>query len=158
MIEVVREKVAGLGDELIVITNNPTPYDYLNLPLYSDLYADHGPLAGIFTALSAASYAHVLVIACDMPLLNEPLLQYLVSLKDTADVVVPRWDRFPEPLHAVYSKACLPAIEPYLKTRKLKITGFYADVTVRYVENEEIKRFDPQGRSFTNVNRPEDLI
>jgi molybdopterin-guanine dinucleotide biosynthesis protein A len=157
MIEVVREKVKGLGDELIVITNNPVPYAHLNLPTYSDLYPDHGPLAGIFTALSAASYAHVLVVACDMPLLNEPLLRYLVSLKETADVIVPRWDRFPEPLHAVYSKACLPAIEPYLKARQLKITGFYADVMVRYVERQEIERFDPQGQSFTNVNTPEDL-
>jgi molybdopterin-guanine dinucleotide biosynthesis protein A len=157
MIEVVREKVEGLGDELIVITNNPAQYAHLNLPTYSDLYPDHGPLAGIFTALSAASYAHVLVVACDMPLLNKPLLRYLMSLKETADVVVPRWDRFPEPLHAVYSKACLPTIEPYLKARKLKITGFYAEVAVRYVEREEIERFDPQGRSFTNVNTPEDL-
>ncbi len=93
-----------------------------------------------------------------MPLLNRDLLRYLISLKETADVVVPRWGRFPEPLHAVYSKACLPAIEPYLKTRNLKITGFYADVTVRYVEQGEIEQFDAQGQSFTNVNRPEDLI
>ena len=157
MIEVVREKVERLTDELIIITNNPTPYTYLNLPLYSDLYADNGPLAGIFTALTEATYAHVLVVACDMPLLNKPLLRYLASLKDTADVIVPRWDRFPEPLHAVYSKACLPAIEPFLKARKLKITGFYAEVAVRYVEREEIERFDPQGQSFTNVNTPDDL-
>ena len=99
MIEVVREKVEELGDELLLITNNPAPYAYLNLPLYSDLYMDHGPLAGIFTAFSAATYTHVLVVACDMPLLNKPLLHYLVSLKDTADAIVPRWGRFPEPLH-----------------------------------------------------------
>ncbi len=158
MIEVVRERVAGLGDELFVVTNNQAAYGSLNLPLYSDAYADSGPLAGIFTALTAAAAAHTLVVACDMPLLNRDLLRYLISLKETADVVVPRWGRFPEPLHAVYSKACLPAIEPYLQARNLKITGFYADVTVRYVDQGEIEQFDAQGRSFTNVNRPEDLV
>ncbi len=158
MIEVVREQVRDLGDELFVITNNPEPYAYLYLPLYPDLYRDHGPLAGIHTALAAATHSHVLMVACDMPLLNKPLLRYLISLKESADVVVPRWGRFPEPLHAVYSKTCLPAIEPYLKARKLKIIRFYADVAVRYVDREEIEPFDPQGRSFTNVNAPGDLV
>lgn len=158
MIEVVRERVEGLGDELFVVTNNPAAYGSLNLPLHSDKYTNSGPLAGIFTALTAAAGAHTLVVACDMPLLNRDLLRYLISLKNTADVVVPRWGRFPEPLHAVYSKACLPAIEPFLKARNLKITGFYADVAVRYVDQGEIERFDAQGQSFTNVNRPEDLV
>ena len=157
MIEVVREQVEGLGDELIVISNNPQPYTYLELPLYPDLFPDYGPLAGIYTALTAASQPHLLVVACDMPLLNRSLLRYLISLKETADVIVPRWGKFPEPLHAVYSQACLPAIEAKLQAQNLKITGFYADVTVRYVEKEEIERFDPLGSSFTNVNTPGDL-
>lgn len=157
MIEVVRDRVEDLGSELFVISNNPKPYRYLNLPLYPDLYVDHGPLAGIFTAISSARYEHVLVVACDMPLLNRPLLRYLISLKDSADVIVPRWDRYPEPLHAIYSKKCLPAIEDDLKAKKLKVIGFYGKVKVRFVEREEIERFDPQGRSFTNINTPRDL-
>ena len=157
MIEVVRQQVQDLGDELLIISNNPEPYSYLNLPIVPDAYTKHGPLAGIFTSLKAAAHAHVLVVACDMPLLNKPLLRHLISLKDSADVVVPRWDRFPEPLHAVYGKGCLPFIESDLKSSKLKIIGFYAKVKVRYVGREEIERFDPQGQSFTNVNTPEDL-
>ncbi|MFN2276091.1 MAG: molybdenum cofactor guanylyltransferase, partial [Candidatus Promineifilaceae bacterium] len=75
----------------------------------------------------------------------------------TADIVVPRLDKFPEPLHAVYSKACLDPIETKLKAGDLKITRFYGQVNVRFVDREEIARFDPQGRSFTNINSPEDL-
>ncbi len=157
MIEIVREQVEGLGDELIVVTNNPEPYAYLELPLYGDLYPGCGPLAGIHSALKAASKPHVLVVACDMPLLNQDLLRYLISLKETADIVVPRWDRFPEPLHAIYSTACLPAVEAKLQAKRLKITGFYGEVTVRYVEREEIERFDGEGKSFTNVNTPGDI-
>lgn len=157
MIEVVREKVEDLGNELIVITNNPQPYAYLDLPLYGDIFPDCGPLAGIHAALAAAEYPYVLVVACDMPLLNRSLLRHLISLKETADVIVPRWERFPEPLHAIYSRACLPAIETYLRENQLKTIAFFADVTVRYVEREEIMRFDPQGQSFTNVNTPQDL-
>ncbi len=157
MIEIVKDQVTGLGLETILISNNPAPYAYLDLPTYSDLYPDKGPLGGIFTALNASQYHHVLIVACDMPWLNRPLLQHLVSLKETADIIVPRWEKFPEPLHAVYNKTCIAPIEKRLMADKLKITGFYIDVRVRFVERDDIVRYDPQGRSFTNVNAPEDL-
>lgn len=157
MIEVVRERVAGLGDELILITNKPTAYAHLGLPMFPDIYPDHGSLGGIFTAVSYASHPYTLVVACDMPWLNRPLLAYMLSLRTRADVIVPRWDQFPEPLHAVYHKACLEPIEANLRARRLKITGFFDQVQVWYVEREIIASFDPDGRSFSNVNTPADL-
>jgi molybdopterin-guanine dinucleotide biosynthesis protein A len=157
MIEVVRDRLAGLGDELIVITNNPQPYAYLGLPLYGDLYPEKGPLAGIHSALHHATYPHVLIVACDMPWLNRELLAYLMGLRHTADVVVPRWQQYPEPLHAVYSRRCLEPIARNLEAGNLKITRFFGEVTVKFVDRAEIERFDPRGQSFTNVNRPEDL-
>jgi molybdopterin-guanine dinucleotide biosynthesis protein A len=157
MIEVVRDHVAGLGDELLLITNDPEPYAYLGLPTYSDIFVDHGPLGGIHSALVNARSPHVLMVACDMPWLNRDLLAYLADLRDTADVIVPRWQKYPEPLHAVYSKACLEPVEKQIEAGNLKITRFYNDVTIRFIDREEITRFDPQGRSFTNVNSPQDL-
>jgi molybdopterin-guanine dinucleotide biosynthesis protein A len=157
MIEAVRDHVAGLGDELIIITNDPAPYAYLGLPAFGDIYPDCGPLGGIHSALVNASYAHVLMVACDMPWLNRDLLQYLLKLRTTADIIVPRWDKFPEPLHAVYSKACLEPVTKRIEAGDLKIIRFYSDVTVRFVDREEIIQFDPEGRSFTNINRPQDL-
>ena len=157
MIEVVRDHVAGLGQELLIVTNNPAPYAYLNLPLVGDVLPDKGPLGGIYTALRAASQPHVLVVACDMPWLNRELLAHLIALRATADIVMPRWTKFPEPLHAVYSKACLEPIERHLLAGNLKITRFFSDVMVRFVDREEIEWFDKDGRSFTNINSPEDL-
>lgn len=157
MIEIVKDQVSELGNETILISNDHDPFVYLDLPIFPDVYPGNGPLGGIFTALKAAQFAHVLVVACDMPWLNPQLLHYLISLKDSADVIVPRWDKFPEPLHAIYNKKCLAPIESKIRAGKLKITGFYADVTVCFIEQEEIMRYDPQGRSFTNVNTPEDL-
>jgi len=157
MVEVVREQVTGLGNELILITNKPEDYAELGLPMFSDVYPDHGSLGGIFTAVYYASHPYTLVVACDMPWLNRPLLAHMISLRQTADVVVPRWEKYPEPLHAVYSKACLAPIERNLKAQRLKIAGFFDQVRVNFVERETIARFDPHGRSFANVNTPEDL-
>ncbi|MBK7897307.1 MAG: molybdenum cofactor guanylyltransferase [Anaerolineaceae bacterium] len=157
MIEVVIDAVAGLGDEMLLITNKPADYAHLKLPMVSDVYPDHGSLGGIFTAVHAATHPHTLVVACDMPWLNRPLLEHMITLRETADVIVPRWEKYPEPLHAIYSKACLAPIEAKLKEKRLKITGFFGQVAVRFVEREEIERFDGNGRSFANINAPEDL-
>ncbi len=157
LIETVLVQVAGLGQETLLITNNPASYAHLGLPTFSDIYADCGPLAGIYTAVAHASHPHTLIVACDMPWLNRDLLRYLISLRETADVIVPRWEKYPEPLHAIYSKACLPAIQARLEARDLKITRFFAQVVVRYVERSEIVQWDENGRCFTNINTPEEL-
>lgn len=157
MIEVIMDRLTGLGDEMILITNNKTGYAHLGLPIFGDIYTDHGPLAGIQTAVFHAQHPHILIVACDMPWLNRDLLSYMISQKETADIIVPRWQKFPEPMHAIYSKTCLPAIEADLDAKLLKIIGFYRNVSVNYVERDVIMRFDRNGRSFANVNTPEDL-
>jgi len=157
MIEVIIDRLTGLGDEVILITNNQTDYTHLGLPIFGDIYEDHGPLAGIHTAVFHAQHPHILMVACDMPWLNRDLLAYMISQKETADIIVPRWQKFPEPMHAIYSKKCLPAIEADLDAKLLKIIGFYRNVSVNYVERDVIGRFDGNGRSFANVNTPEDL-
>ncbi len=157
MIATVIDAVAGLGDELILITNKPDEYAHLGLPMFGDLYPETGPLGGIYTAIHAAAHPHVLTVACDMPWLNRPLLAYMASLRETADVVVPRWEKYPEPLHAVYSKACLEPIKEKLDAQMYKITVFYGRVSLRFVSREEIEQFDPEGKSFVNVNTPEEL-
>lgn len=157
LIETVLARVAGLGQETLLVTNNLAAYAHLGLPMFSDMIADCGPLGGIYTAVACASHPHILIVACDMPWLNRDLLRYLIGLRETADVIVPRWGKYPEPLHAIYSKACLPAIWERLEARELKITGFFAQVAVRYVERSEIMLWDENGRCFTNLNTPEEL-
>jgi molybdopterin-guanine dinucleotide biosynthesis protein A len=157
MIEIIKERVTGLGDELILITNKPDEYTHLHLPMFSDVYPDHGSLGGIFTAVHYATHPYTLVVACDMPWLNRPLLEHMITLRQTAEVIVPRWQKYPEPLHAIYHKNCLAAIEANLQAQRLKITGFFGQVQVHFVEREVIEQFDANGRSFANINTPDEL-
>ncbi|MCI0396581.1 MAG: molybdenum cofactor guanylyltransferase [Chloroflexi bacterium] len=157
LIEHVMERVYRLGEETILITNKPGDYAHLGLPMFGDIYPDRGPLGGFHTALSHARFPHVLVVACDMPWLNRPLLEYMISLRETADIVVPQWDKYPEPLHAVYGRACLEPIEENLRAGLLKLTAFFGKVRVHFLDRPTIARFDPAGRSFANLNTPEEL-
>ena len=157
VIERVLETVSPLTDDLFISTNSPEKYAEFNLRLVADIYPDKAALGGIYSVIYAARHQSVLVVACDMPFLNVELLQYLIELIPTADAIVPLVNPpQPETLHAVYRKTCLPAIETRLMANKLRIIGFFDDVSVRYVSRAEVARFDPDFYAFMNMNTPAD--
>ena len=157
VIERVLERVTPLTDDLFISTNSPEKYARFGLRLVSDVYPDKAALGGIYSAIQAAQYDHVLIVACDMPFLNPQLLRHLITLAPTAEVVAPLISPpQPETMHAVYSKACLAAIKPRLLANQLRIIGFFEDVSVRYVEQAEVARFDPHFYTFLNMNTPAD--
>lgn len=152
------QTLVDLSDDLIVVTNEPERYESLALEVrfVPDERRGMGSLMGIYSGLKVARHAHALAVACDMPFLNLPLLRYMVSLAEGNNVVIPRVDGLVEPLHCIYGKECLPFMARLLDQGRRKIIDFYAQVRVRYVEEQELAMFDPQGLSFVNVNTPED--
>jgi molybdenum cofactor guanylyltransferase len=151
-------RLAALSDDLIVVSNDPARYEPLGLParLLPDERPGEGSLMGIYSGLKAARYSHAVVVACDMPFLNLALLRTMLPLANGYDVVIPRLDGLLEPLHAIYGQACLPAMARLLERGQRQIIAFFHEVRVRYVEEDEVDRFDPQHLSFLNVNTPED--
>lgn len=158
MIEHVLTRVAGLGEETLITTNNPDAYEYLGLPMASDPEPGAGALPGLRTALKAAQGDTVLVLACDMPFVNRLLLEHMLEQSNHADVVVPRWEGNYQTLHAVYNrKRTLKAVEQALAEGERRMISFYPQLRVHVVEPEQIRQYDPQGRSFFNVNTPDEL-
>ena len=125
--------------------------------LVLDTFPGSGTLGGIYAGLEAARNEWALVVACDMPFLSAPLLGYMAGLREAVDAVVPVTGERPEPTHALYSRRCIPAISQRLQAGQLKAAGFLDLVRVRYVDESEARRFDPDLLSFFNVNHPDDL-
>jgi molybdopterin-guanine dinucleotide biosynthesis protein A len=161
LIQRVVERVRQVSRETVIVVADQDRGDALPLDkearIALDIYPGKGSLGGIFSGLSAAQEAWGVVVACDMPFLNLDLLRYLASLREEVDAVVPVLEGRPEPTHSLYSKACLPHIEARLKANDLKISGFFDEVRVKYVPEEDIARFDPDYLSFFNINSPADL-
>jgi molybdopterin-guanine dinucleotide biosynthesis protein A len=157
LIERVMRVMHSLFQDVILITNTPDEYAHLRLPMHQDLIRGLGPMGGIYTALSAMENHAGFFVACDMPFLNQELIQHMVEIRDYFDVVVPRISQKMEALHALYGKGCLPAIERLIDSRQYQIIQFLSSVSVRYVDEDEIRRFDPGLDSFFNVNRPHEL-
>jgi molybdopterin-guanine dinucleotide biosynthesis protein A len=168
-------RIRGLTDDVVIVTNDPAPFERLGTRLVGDEIPGAGPLAGIAAGLEAVRHAYAVVVACDMPFLNVALLRYLLSLAPGYDLVIPNLPTGQEagrkregggrrakdldlhPLHAVYSKQCLAPLRAALERGDRQLTSFHDAVRVRIVPPDEILRFDPQGRSVQNLNTPQDL-
>ncbi len=157
LIEDILGQVEGLGAETVLVTNRPEAYRYLGVPLFGDVLPDKGALGGIYTAIHSSSQPHTMCVACDMPFVVRPLLEYLISLIPEGDVIMPRLRGEAEPFRALYSRACLTPIRAALDAGKLRVISFFPEVRVRFLDEPEIDRFDPQHLSFFNVNTPADL-
>jgi len=160
LIQRVIARVRSIADEIIVTTNKPKDYRFLNLPLQPDIIPNRGALGGLYTALHAASHPIVGVIACDMPFVNAELLKYLFCEMEqsNADIVIPRSKNGLEPLHAVYRREmCLPHIRAAIEDDKWRVDSWFGKVERRIISPEEVAVYDPDFLSFRNVNTPEEL-
>jgi molybdopterin-guanine dinucleotide biosynthesis protein A len=160
LIQRILERLTTVGEQVILSTNHPADYAFLNLPSYQDIQPDCGSLGGLYTALNVAGQPLLAAVACDMPFANPALFKYeqLLLSQSGADVVIPSTPDGLEPLHAVYRReTCLPVIHSALEKGILKMVGWLPEVKVRIVLPEEVARFDPHGLAFWNLNTPEEF-
>ncbi len=157
-IERVYRQMAELFEEVILVTNSPSLYADLPCRKVPDIYYKQGSLAGIHSGLCHARSEQAFVVACDMPFLSGPVIRQLCALGEQADVVIPRSGYGLEPLHSLYSKTCLPAIEQVLDAGRRKIVLFFPEVRVVEVAGAELLQIDPEGMSFRNINTPQEYF
>ncbi len=161
LIETVLSRLSLFKSDIILVENAEKSYDqlvqYPRLRFAVDIFPDKGPLSGIYTGLAASTTKYNLVVACDMPFLNLELLDYMVRVADNFDAAVPRLGKLVEPLHAIYSKNCLHHIKDLIERNELQVFQLFAGLDVRYIDIDEINRFDPKHLSFFNIDTEADL-
>jgi len=154
-------RLSSFSSEIIIVTAKgkslPQSFNNERFRIVADAYPGSGALVGLASGLAASKMVYNLAVACDMPFLNQALLRYMLELRAGFDLVVPRLGELVEPLHAVYAKSCLAPMERLLEQGTLRMNALFELVRVRYVEADEIDRFDPRHLSFFNVNTRADL-
>lgn len=157
LIERTAQQFAAWFEQVVVVTNTPETYAFLGLPMVGDRVPGLGPLGGIEAGLGASRFHAAFMAACDMPFISRDLIGYLLSLAATADVVVPTPEGMYEPMHAVYTEACLPVVQETLDAGQYKIVRFYDRMRVRAVSAGELARFGNVEKLFFNCNTPADM-
>ncbi len=160
LIQRVIERMIPIADEIIVTTNRPAEYTFLNYRLIPDLKPGRGALGGLYTAIASAAHPLVAVVACDMPFASQMFFEGArrLMVKEEADVVIAKTDEGYEPLHALYRReTCLPAIESAINDDQWKVIAWFPQVKVRILNPDEVKSMDPSGLCFWNLNTPEEF-
>ena len=153
-IEAIYRLLAGLFEEVLVVTNTPEQYRFLPCRKVPDLFPGMGALAGLHAGLRQSAGPWIFAVACDMPYLNGDLIRRLFAQGDGTDVVIPESGSGAEPLHAFYGKGALAAMEEALQSGRRRLVSFHSRVRIRTISAAEVALIDPGFQSFRNVNTP----
>jgi len=147
-----------LFEDALVVANDPAPYAALGARVVADVVAGKGAPGGVHAALSAARTEWVFTAGCDMPFLSADGVALLAGRRAGHDAVLVRFGGHLEPLHALWSRACLPAFERALRAGNPSLRDVARMVKVAVVEDADWRTIDPDGRAFANANTPDDLV
>jgi molybdenum cofactor guanylyltransferase len=166
MIEYVIDVAREIADETFIVATDRPEYEQFGCRVVPDRLPQSGSLGGIYTAVSEAKHDRCLVLACDMPFVNIDLIRFMVDEADDCDVLIPALGaerssqggfETLETLHAIYSRSCIPAMERQLDAGVYKVIGFFSEVKVKKLSEEQVSAYDDQLLSFFNTNTPEEF-
>lgn len=121
--------------------------------LIIDAYDDMGPVAGILSALQAHPQADWLVVACDLPNIDQATLEFLLQHRSATQPFTAfrsTHDDLPEPLCAIYTAGSDTLLQEFVEQglvcpRKMLI------------RSDTLLLTQPNPQSLDNVNTPDDL-
>lgn len=155
LVESVSDSFSELFRVQLIVVKTPRVLAHLarrDRLIVPDAFAEHHALGGIHAALMAAPTERVFACACDMPFLRPALIAALCKESFGFDAVVPVWQDHLQPLCAVYSKSCLPAIDQLISEGRLRIQHLFPRVRTRVFSEAEALALDPEGHSFVDLD------
>jgi molybdenum cofactor guanylyltransferase len=141
--------------EVMLVANDPDTYSHITDGVVKDIIPHRGPLVGILSALLVAQYDRTFIIACDMPLVEDALIERMVPQSFGTDVLVASHEDGVEPLLGIYSKRCIQPLEESIFEGNLKVTDFLTGISARLYPIDGIKIGGRLPVHF-NVNTPQD--
>jgi molybdopterin-guanine dinucleotide biosynthesis protein A len=168
IIEKLVSMMHSIFNEVIIITNEPELYGFLNLKLFEDIFKNVGPIAGIHSGLFNSQTEKNFIISCDIPLMNKEMIISILEYPSSSQITVPRADSYIQQLCGVYCKSLLPIIESIIRNdesqetretqqskRKCKVHNLLNQVQVTIIENIENLHGYNQN-IFLNMNSKDD--
>jgi len=162
-------RISPVVDEIIIAARDSAQCESLaaisavpdGAEVVCDSVIGYGPVAGIFAGLNASKSEYSICLACDLPYVNPEVIDALFGCAEAnnSDVAIPKHpDGILEPLHAVYGRSMVGACHDAIDREEHTIRGAMSVLEkVTFVPVESLRRFDPDLRTFLNVNYPEDL-
>jgi molybdopterin-guanine dinucleotide biosynthesis protein A len=161
MLQSLVEKAQQVSERVFIISNTTVPIQ-ANAEIINDIHPGKGPLSALETALLHANTSHIMLVACDMPLITSGIMRYLIvrSMTNKADITAPITRNGPEPLCAIYNRSVLPTVRQLMEQNRLRIRNLFDELSVNPVEEQEIVHLTGNASPhifFANANTPDEL-
>ncbi len=134
-----------------IIIANSDSYSPFSIPVYSDIIPDCGPLGGIFTALKHAKTDWILLLSCDIPLINSSIIENLMHTQTDKKGIVYASNQKLHPLCGFYHVSILSEVETRLIAGELKMQELCHTIPVFAVDLPQ-----QWANNFKNINTPTD--
>ncbi len=160
MLEGAVEALRTITGRIVIVASRVDLYRVSGADTVPDLYPGEGPVGGILTGLIALGAGCHVVIACDMPLASVSVIQLLVDAAQAdphCNAIVPELAGELEPLCAVYRDTAIPILDSFMKSGRRSAREALRQLTIKRIDEAELRLLDPNLSTFTNVNTPEDL-
>jgi len=165
IIEHVADLMCSIFTNVILITNTPYEYEFLNFPVYEDIFKVDGPLAGIHSGLENSKTEENFILSCDMPLMESSIIKSIVEFKTDKPVTICRVEGFIQHLAGRYSKSVSQFAEKLLRQEvenvkhnnekhNVKVYSLLKEIGYEIIEAEELSEYNPH--IFFNMNSKED--
>ncbi len=156
LIGYVYDRVKDVFEDIMIISNNKELSNGINAPVIKDIVPIQSTMTGIATALIHTQKPYVFVVACDMPNLSREGILYLMENAQGEDIIIPKTEKGYEPLHAIYSRACIPYMLRLIERREFRISSIFPYLNVKVLDDSPVfqKNHMPV---FVNINTMEDI-
>lgn len=165
VIEHIVDLMNSIFTDVILITNTPEKYKFLDLPMYEDIFKVGGPLAGIHSGLENSKTEKNFILSCDMPLMKSEIIKSIIEFKTDRPVTVCKSEGYIQHLAGRYSKSIsltasnlLQQEEENVKLKngkhRAKVYSLLNEVGYETIEADELLGYHP--KVFFNMNNKED--
>lgn len=141
-------------NEIILITNTPQEYEFIDATKYKDQFTLMGPLAGIHSGLINSTTAANFILSSDMPLMSKEMIEYIVQFKTDRSITICREKNFIHPFPGLYSKSIVNEIEIILNNTSInQNTGKH-----KYSVHKLLNKIEPEIIEVHNLQIYNDLL
>ncbi|MBI5403867.1 MAG: molybdenum cofactor guanylyltransferase [Ignavibacteriae bacterium] len=138
IVEIIKDTLQGIFKKVMIITNNPVQYNFLDLEMHEDIYKNIGPIGGIHSGLVNSGTEKNFFISCDMPFVNKNLIEFIITNSDFNKITVTKTKDGLQPLCGLFPGACICIIDELVSASKFSIHGIFDvfDTKIIDIENE----------------------
>ncbi|MEO8232550.1 MAG: molybdenum cofactor guanylyltransferase [Ignavibacteriota bacterium] len=145
IIERITNLMRSIFKDVIIITNSPKEYLFLQIPLYEDIYKWKGPLAGIHSGLTHSSTEINFIISCDVPLMIKEMIEFIVEYKSDKLIKFCEAAGYHQPLAGIYKKEIVKEIESIICNDQVSDKSFH-----QFLKSVDAEIIHPENLSFYN--------